>query len=349
MVTTRPVAAHKLRHLATSRIEIMGFGVEERLEYFKVTLEDYEEELEELLEHLEKHPLIAGSACIPMVAASLVDIVRAPGMSLPTTLHCMFVEIILCNVWRETTKSSPELDICIDNIHTLESLIEQYPSISNLFNGLCKLAYRGAEANRVVFYNDDIVKAGLTGVESTKLGLVQAVKHSSSRVKRGNSYSFIHLTVQETLAAYFISKMPEEEQVKTFQNMLGNPRLANVLQMYAGFSKLQSESVREVIASMIKESKTILVSILNSLYQAQDASLCLYISGLLGGLLHLDHTSLSHEDCISVGYFLSCVLTASSTKEFSIYLQSCSLGDLHLDLVMKELDVTNDLHLTCLK
>ena len=29
MVTTRPVAADKLRRLATSRIEIMGFGNEE--------------------------------------------------------------------------------------------------------------------------------------------------------------------------------------------------------------------------------------------------------------------------------------------------------------------------------
>ena len=130
VVTTRPVAADKLRRLATSRIDIMAFCVEERLEYFKATLEDYEEELEELLEHLDKHPLIAGSAYIPVVAAFLVDIVLALGMSLPITLHGMFVDIILCNILRETTKSSPELDICIRNINTLDGLIEKYPSIN---------------------------------------------------------------------------------------------------------------------------------------------------------------------------------------------------------------------------
>ena len=351
VVTTRPVAADELRRLATSRIEIMGFGNEEREEFFREALAGYEKKLEELLEHLKKHPLISGSAYVPLVAAFLVDIVCTPGMSLPVTLHGMYVQIILCNVWRETTKSSPELDICIDNIDTIDSLTEKYPSIRNLFTGLCRLAYHGVQENSVVFYNNDLEKTELGDVESTKLGLVHAVKRSSSRVMKSNSYSFIHLTVQETLAAYYASKMPEEEQVKTFQNMLGNPRLANVLHMYAGFSKLRSESVRMVVASLVKksENKTILVSILNSLYEAHDASLCLYISGLLGGKLDLDSTTLSHGDCISIGYFLCCVLTASSTEGFEVSLQGCSLGALHINLMMKELVSSEELHLTKLR
>ena len=351
VVTTRPVAADKLRRLATSRIEIMGFGNEEREEFFREALAGYEKKLEELFEHLKKHPLISGSAYVPLVAAFLVDIVRTPGMSLPITLHGMYVKIILCNVWRETSKSSPELDICIDNIGTIDSLTEKYPSIRNLFTGLCKLAYHGVQANRVVFYNNDLEKARLGDVESTKLGLVHAVKQSTACTKQSNSYSFIHLTVQETLAAYYTSKMSEKEQVKTFQNMLGNPRLANVLHMYAGFSKLRSKKVRKVVASLVKksENKTILVSILNSLYEAHDASLCLYISGLLEGKLNLYQTSLSHGDCISIGYFLCCVLTASSTEGFEVSLLICSLGALHINLMMKELDSSEELHLTNLK
>ena len=351
VVTTRPVAADELRRLATSRVEIMGFGNEEREEFFREALAGYEKKLEELFEHLKKHPLISGSAYVPLVAAFLVDIVRTPGMSLPITLHGMYVKIILCNVWRETTKSSPKLDICIDNIGTIDSLTEKYPSIRNLFTGLCRLAYHGVQANRVVFYNNDLEKARLGDVESTKLGLVHAVKQSTACMKQSNSYSFIHLTMQETLAAYYTSKMSEEEQVKTFQNMLRNPRLANVLHMYAGFSKLQSKKVRKLVASLVKESenKTILVSILNSLYEAHDASLCLYISGLLEGKLDLDRTSLSHGDCISIGYFLCCVLTASSTEGFEVSLERCSLDALHINLMMKELVSSEELHLTNLK
>ena len=351
VVTTRPVAADKLRRLATSRIEIMGFGNEEREEFFREALAGYEKKLEELFEHLKKHPLISGSAYVPLVAAFLVDIVRTPGMSLPVTLHGMYIEIILCNVLRETTKSSPELGICMDNIDTLDNLTESYPSIRNLFTGLCRLAYHGVQENRVVFYDKDLKKARLGDVESTKLGLVHAVKQSTACTKQSNSYSFIHLTVQETLAAYYTSKMSEKEQVKTFQNMLGNPRLANVLHMYAGFSKLRSKKVRKVVASLVKksENETILVSILNSLYEAHDASLCLYISGLLGGKLNLDDTSLSHGDCISIGYFLCCVLTASSTEGFEVSLRSCSLDALHINLMMKELVSSEELHLTKLE
>ena len=349
-VTTRPVAADELLCLATSHVEIMGFRIEEREEFIREALECYDRQLKELLENLKKHPLIFCTAYVPLVSAFLVDIVRTPGMSLPKTLHGVLVEIILCNVWCESTKSSPELDICIDNILTLDSLTECFPSIRYLFSSLCKLAYYGTQENRVVFYGDNLVKAGLTHVESTKLGLVQAVKQSTSRVEQAYSYSFIHLTVQETLAAYYASKMPDKEKVKTFRKMLGNPCFCNVLQMYAGLCKLRSKSIREVIASMVKKSKdeTMLVSVLNSLYEAQDPSLCLYISGLLCGKLHLVSTSLSCEVCISIGYFLSCVLTAP-TMGFEVSLPWCSLCAPHINLMMKELLSTKDIHLTMLK
>ena len=78
-------------------------------------------------------------------------------------------------------------------------------------------------------------------------------------------------------------------------------------------------------------------------------SLKLLISGLLEGKLDLGRTSLSHGDCISIGYFLCCVLTASSTEGFEVFLRRCSLGDLHINLMMKELVSSTYLHLTKLE
>ena len=101
-----------------------------------------------------------------------------------------------------------------------------------------------------------------------------------------------------------------------------------------------------MIGPMVKESKPVLVSVLNSLYEAQDASLCLYVSHLLDGVLDLMNTSLSHGDCISIGYFLSCVLIASLTK---VSLGGCSLDDLHIDLMMKEVDTSKHFCLSYLE
>ena len=61
------------------------------------------------------------------------------------------------------------------------------------------------------------------------------------------SYNFIHLSIQELLAAYCISKMKEIEQVKVFQTLLGEPQFSTVLQFYAGLTKLTNQGVRNII------------------------------------------------------------------------------------------------------
>ena len=61
------------------------------------------------------------------------------------------------------------------------------------------------------------------------------------------SYNFVHLSIQELLAAYCISKMKQSEQVRVFQTLLGEPQFSAVLQFYAGFTKLTNQGVRNVI------------------------------------------------------------------------------------------------------
>ena len=75
------------------------------------------------------------------------------------------------------------------------------------------------------------------------MGVLQKVAINSETV----SYNFIHLSIQEMLAAYRISRMENDQQVRVFQTLLGEPRFAAVLQFYAGFTELANHGVRKVI------------------------------------------------------------------------------------------------------
>ena len=66
---------------------------------------------------------------------------------------------------------------------------------------LAELAAKGIEAHQYVFDN----------LTHNTLGLMQRVSDSESRKSKSVSYSFLHLTLQEYLAALYWSKLPFEE------------------------------------------------------------------------------------------------------------------------------------------
>ena len=72
------------------------------------------------------------------------------------------------------------------------------------------------------------------------MGVLQRVQWFSISSKT-MSYNFVHLSIQELLAAYCISIMKESKQVRVFQTLLGEPRFSAVLQFYAGFTKLTNQ------------------------------------------------------------------------------------------------------------
>ena len=72
--------------------------------------------------------------------------------------------------------------------------------------------------------------------------------------------------------------------------------------------------------------KSLLVSLLHCLYEAQGPSLCESVAQKLQYGLYLSGTTLTPSDCLCIGYFLAlvCKMTAG---EFKVYLDNCSIGD----------------------
>ena len=332
IVTSRPIATARLQRYATTRIEIVGFMQSEVEGYFAEAIGDPQIEMK-LKDLLKERPVIEACCYLPINAAIIVHIFLASNHTLPTTLHGVFVLLILCCIRRHLTKQAGEGEE-IPNISTMNDLPA---NIEKQLKDICMLAYQGVKENKVTFSTADIKRYDLP-TELSTLSLIQGVE-SFAVLSKSKSYNFLHLSVQELLAAFHISKTSPEEQVKIFNKLFEQPRFSAVFQFYAAFTKLLSEGVRDVVARIVqRKSKILLLSLFQCLYEARDASLCTFVFDQLNGELDLHEVSISPVDCLSLGYFLNSVgLTASS--ELKVNLTKCRLDGYGISLLGKELSV----------
>ena len=157
------------------------------------------------------------------------------------------------------------------------------------------------------------------------------------------------------LAAFYIAtQLPASEQVSKFNELFDESRFSAVFQFYAAITKLQTPGISDVITRVatksglecpMREDKTLLLSLLHCLYEAQDPSLCGSVSYHLQHGLNLSFITLTPSDCLCVGYILSCVCN-TTLGEFKVNLSGCSIGDQGCKYLVSGLHKCLDTHST---
>ena len=330
IITSRPIASGELQRYASSRVEIVGFTSAEVKKYFSESIGDSKME-HKLQDHLRERPVIEASCYLPLNAAIVVHLFLALNHTLPHTLHEVFVSLVLCCIIRHLTRQAEEGKEAPD----ISSLDDLPPELQEPFNNICAMAYHGVMENKATFSASDLRSFNLPTKLST-LSLIQGVQ-SFTAFKASISCNFLHLSVQELLGAFHISRLPAAEQIKIFNNLFDQPRLAAVFRFYAAFTKLQTEGIRDIVARIVqKKEKPLLVNLLHGLYEAQDPSLCQFVASHLNRQLDLCENTLSPMDCLVVGYFLFCVCLTTS-EEFKVDLDLHSLDEYRVSFLVKEL------------
>ena len=327
LITSRPVASGDLYRSITSRIEILGFTPTEVKEYFTEALGGDLQSVDRLQNYLKEQPVIEASCYIPLTAAIVTHLFKAQDQSLPTTLHEVFTSLIIgCLIRHNKTIESEEC-----RISSLDSL----PScLKEPFDKICALAYYQVVENKATFSEEDLKQVGLPKHLNT-LGLIQGIESFTS-LQKSVSYNFLHLSVQELLASFFISKLPESEQMEVFKKLFGQPRFAAVFRFYAAFTKLKAVGIRDIVADIVKKKDVPeLLYLIHGLYEARDVPLCQFVISQLGRRLDLSRNSLSPEDCLSIGYFL-CRVFHTVEEEFVVSLRWCSLDYNRVRFLVKE-------------
>ena len=327
LITSRPIASGDLHQYASSRVETIGFKITEMNLYFKEALQNDSDRVKQLHTCLKKRPVIKASCYLPLNAVIVVHLFLSLDNSLPNTLHGVFLQLVIHCIVRHIMKQQGD-----DNEPPHISSLDDLPrDMQTQLSHICSMAYHGVMENKVTFSEDDLKSFNLPTNIST-LSLIQVVV--SFMPYRSLSYNFLHLSVQELLTSYHISKLPPAEQVKIFKELFGQPRFAAVFQYYAAFTKLKTEGIQNIIVSIIEHrDSNLLLTLLHCLYEAQDASMCQFVASELKGELSFGK-SLSPVDCIAIGYFFHQCATACP---MTVNLPQCSLDSYKLELFVKEL------------
>ena len=337
LITSRPVSSgNLLLHIADRRVEILGFTRHQIREYIEKALDGNSTHIQKLIQHLEEHPVIEGYCYVPLHSAILVHTFLIMKEALPTTLHELFCSLVLCCIVRERTTHELQVDTSLPELSSLDDLPDDLKS--KLIN-LSILAYNGVMQNKVVFHSKDLQASHLPS-SLPSLGLLQAVE-GLTLYSKSLSYNFLHLSVQELLAAYNISQMVPSEQVKVFKELFSSSRFQAVLHYYCGFTKLDNPEIQSFISSFqtgITSFKDLL-PLLHCFFEAQQSSLCRLIDSRFIPNEHqrLNSRDLTPVDFLVVGYFITSLLSTSTANTPTIHLLVDGIDDHRLKMLLNEL------------
>ena len=344
IVTSRPSSSAELHSLMSSRVEVLGFTPHELEQYFRELLKGDSGAVQTLLERIRENPVVEGSCYLPLNAAIVAHVFLSGDHSLPTSNHGIFTAVVQSSLKRYLQDKLGKT-IPVGDIKSLDTLPLE---IQVPFSHLCQLAFYGTQSNKVTFCDSDLTALSIPkNMSFSEIGLLQSVPSIVSDGHR-TYFCFLHLSIQELLAAVHISHMSPKQQIAVFQELFDTPRFSAVFQFYAGITKLRTNrpwlsklprflcpvpaSVYDLVRNVVRKVdilstlSSLPVSLLHCLYEAEDPSLCVFVADLLGHTLSLKDTTLSPLDCLSVGYFLSVVSTTVSA-EFTVGLVRCSIGD----------------------
>ena len=334
IIASRPSSSAELHPLVSSRVEVLGFTPHELEQFFRECLKGDSGAVQTLLERIQDNPVVEGSCYLPLNAAIVAHVFLCCDHSLPTSNHGIFTAVVQ-NILTRYLQDRLGKTTPVGDITSLDTLP---PEIRASFTDLCQLAFCGIKDNKLTFAASDLTALSI----SKDIGLLQSIPSIASH---GHQiyFCFLHLSIQELLAAVHISYMSPKQQMVVFQELFSTPRFSAVLQFYAGITKLKTRlseplqsphqgptSVYDLVRDIVKNSKhskPLLVSLLHCLYEAEDPSLCLFVDDLLGHSLTFRGTTLTPLDCLAVGYFSSVVTTTCTVSRYTVNLGWCSISD----------------------
>ena len=244
VLTSRPTATVFLHNKVDRRIEILGFAQEERDQYILESLNS-PEQVKQLQDYLKYQPIINGLVYVPLHLAILLYLFKFQS-KLPETLTEMNELFILHTIYRSLSKNKLTPD---DTVTAMDSIRDLPKNILDIVNRLSKLAFKGLQTNQLVFSYTEI-KAICPEIEKeipgafNGFGLLQVVQHFS-KMGAGTtaSFNFLHFTMQEFLAAHYVSNViPHKQQLKLINKTFWDSMYNFMWMMFVGISGTNSQT-----------------------------------------------------------------------------------------------------------
>ncbi|KAM4615564.1 uncharacterized protein ACJ7VT_010642 [Polymixia lowei] len=188
-ITSRPAAACRIpRKHVHQWSEVRGFTNTKKEEYFRRRLRD-ENQAVRVIKHIKSSRSLYIMCQIPVFCWITVTVMKKMlqdnvGGDMPNTLTEMYAYLLLCQTDRMREGEYPmETD--------------------NVVLKLAELAFRQLEKGKLIFYEADLRECGMDVKEATIYSGVCTEVFVMEGRRRREVFSFVHLTIQEFLAAVY--------------------------------------------------------------------------------------------------------------------------------------------------
>ncbi|XP_042559948.1 protein NLRC3-like [Clupea harengus] len=199
-ITSRPAAANQIPPEFVDRVtEVQGFNDQQKEEYFRKRISD-QNLASRVISHVKLSRSLHIMCHIPVfcwIAATVLGVIlgSSGGGQIPKTLTEMYTYFLIFQTKQRSLK--------FENEHDLDPQWNQ-----KVILGLGKLAYEQLEKGNLIFYEEDLKECGIDVREAAVCsGICSQIFREESGLYQGKVFCFVHLSVQEYLAALYVLLM----------------------------------------------------------------------------------------------------------------------------------------------
>ena len=242
---SRPGLPLKYNQYLTGKIVVKGFTLESLYKYIKLRFDGDSRE-SQLLSAFEMKPELESLCSLPLNAAILVFLYDHFQDNLPNTRTDLFHPLLCNHLLRhvQTREKKP--------LPRLKHLPDDLPSeVALSFKKVSKIAYSALVEGMMIVNVAFLESHDFPATENNMLGLLQVSHQKITMYGDEQYYTFVHLSLQEFLAAFYMCGLDENKQLKAFETIFHQNPLSPVLTFYSGLTNLSLRTVQDVLLKVL--------------------------------------------------------------------------------------------------
>ena len=314
IVASRPVGTAAVRNKASvsKRIEVLGFKNEQIIKYIETYYNKNKDMACKLLSYLQLHINVLRMCYLPVHAAMICFLYSKLGDNIPQSETEIYKSFTKFTLLRKINRDDSQL-ARIDSLHYLPEDVKDY------FSKICSLAFdMTIHSKQVVLQSKTKFPLTISGSDKSSLGLV-TIDSAAELFGIEDLYTFLHLTFQEYLAAFYLTKLEDEKQVisKTKDKQAN---LQMVWKFYCGIVQFKAHSL--VLNYIMSNTDLDMLYKIQCAFESQQQIVCDSVLELdkADTLSFKDH-SLIPTDFLAISY----VITTTNYIVTTLTFTDCSL------------------------